>query len=105
LRQQLTHQQQNQSGVNNENADFLPFKLEAFDMRRNQINQQNAAQQKATRINRELKAPILGLPPNKITVEILILDDIQPQFHLRDRADEHQSQGQDQAHHCQPKRR
>ena len=68
-------------------------------MRGDQIHEQHAAQQPAARPDRNSPILSLGAPIDEKALEVLGLRDVQAQFDLRERANEHKDHGGNKACH------
>ncbi len=77
-------------------AEFAPGPTEAADVRGDQIHQQHRADQVAAGKHRDAEAAGGRGPPDEPALEILFLDEIQAEAHLRQGSgkDQHQRRGQ-----------
>ena len=84
--------------MHDENTEFLPAQFEPFDMCGDKVDQEESTEQVTAGINGQLETAARRLPPDKVTVKKLVLNDVEPELHLRDRADKHQAERKRQTH-------
>ena len=99
IRRKLADEQDDDAGVRELDADFFPREFKTVDVRRDQIDQQQHAQQIAARQNqRHLVAKEVGANHQPL-LEIMRLRAVKPFIRLRNRADEHKHDGKSEQHH------
>ena len=85
-------------------ADLLPLKLESLNVGRHQVGEEQTADQIAAREHRYFPTGALRPPINQEAAKELVLGFVQPQIHLRQRADKNQHQPQAQTGHGEAQR-
>src|SRR5690348_11296059 len=91
--------------MNDEQTEFLSAEGESFNMRGQQVNQKEPAEQVTTRPDRDFETGPGRSPENKQAVEITLLRHIKPQMYLRKSSCEDEDQRASQAENSQPQRR
>src|ERR1041385_1088050 len=97
IREQLAEQEQDNADVNHPDADLAAREMKPAHVRCNEIQQQHAADEVATRQNRKLPGRALWSPKNKQAAEEFVLRLVKPQLHLGQSAGENKNKAQKQA--------
>ena len=105
LREELPNEQKDQAAVDDEDADLFSAQFKTLDVSGDKICEENTTQQPAAGQDRNFPGSALGLPVDEQAAEILLLCGVEPNFHLRQGAEEDQHQGNDQTGHRQLERR
>ena len=97
IREQLADEEENDPNVNHPDADLFARPFEASEMRGNEIDQEQAADQITAGKNRHLPRSAFWSPIYQKAAEKLILRFEQSEIDLRERAPEDQDQAQEKA--------
>ena len=103
--EQTAGEHDDEAGVGEMNTEFPPRPAETFRMRRDQINEQDRADEMSARKNREPETATFRRPPDKQTLEITLLRFVNAEMHLRNRPGEDEDHGRGQANDRQLQRR
>ena len=94
---QTTSEHDDETGMREMNTEFLPRPAETFRMRRDQIDEQDCADQMSTGKNRELEtATFPARRQTNKSLEITLLRFVDAEMHLRNRAGENEDHGRGQ---------
>src|SRR5437762_2613925 len=95
--EQSSREHDDQSRVSEMNPKLAPGPLKTFRVRREQIDEQDCANEMAARENRNLKTVSFRRPPDEKALEITLLRFPNSQMHLGNRSRENQHHSRDQA--------
>ena len=102
---QTAGEHDDETGVSEMNTEFAPGPAETFRVRRDQIDEQDCADEMSAGKNRNLETATFRRPPDEQTLEIALLRFVNAEMHLRDCAGEDEDHGRGQTNDRQLQRR
>ncbi len=100
----LADKQENDAGMGELDADFFCRELKAAEVRRDEVEQQHRPDKIAAGQEQRDSPPEHIKSENEPLAEIARLRVVKPLVHLRERADEHEQDGERQQNHREPQR-
>src|SRR5207302_9004013 len=105
IAEEATGEHDDQPGMSEMDAELATGPPETFRVRGDEIDQQHRANQMASGENGNFKASSFRRPPHEHALEITLLRLVNPEMHLRDRADKNQRHSRRETNNRQLQRR